>query len=122
LTPLQLQQLQEGVWHSINTGFRTSWEEQALDLYERHCGWELQEWNSKVWEWPFGKVETTTREGTLQPTVQSLQQPAYYVAASYYSRLTLVGVLIISRAHLSKPPDESPNNKRRQPSQMSLTS
>jgi hypothetical protein len=53
LSKEQLATLQEGARHSINTGFGNSWESQALDLYERQCGWEVQERNTEIRMWPF---------------------------------------------------------------------
>jgi hypothetical protein len=46
--------LQEGARHSIHTGFGMAWEDQALDLYERQCGWPVQHRNSQVRVWDFG--------------------------------------------------------------------
>ena len=56
LSAVQLQQLQEGARQTVNTGFGTSWESQALDLYERRCGWEVSDRNAEVRTWPFTKV------------------------------------------------------------------
>lgn len=53
LDPKQLATLEEGARHSIHTGFGTTWETQALDLYERQCGWEVTERNAEVRVWDF---------------------------------------------------------------------
>ncbi len=53
LTPQQLATLEEGARHTIHTGFGTIWESQALDLYEKHCGWEVTERNTEVRVWDF---------------------------------------------------------------------
>ena len=73
LTPTQIQQLQEGARHSVNTGFGKSWEDTALDMYEKQCGWEVRDRNAEIRIWPFAAAET--KVGNIA-TVEA-KQPAY---------------------------------------------
>jgi hypothetical protein len=66
LSVAQLKQLQEGTRYSVNTGFGTTWETNALDVYERQCGWDIYERNGEIRTWSFCKV---TDHSTGQPTV-----------------------------------------------------
>ena len=54
LSARELHILQEGARQSIHTGFGTAWEQEALDLYERQCGWPIEHRNSEVRVWDFG--------------------------------------------------------------------
>ena len=55
LSTKELHVLQEGTRQSIHTGFGTAWEDEALDMYERQCGWPVEHRNSEVRVWDFGK-------------------------------------------------------------------
>ena len=68
LTQHQLKILQEGTREAIDTGCGHSWEEQALDQYERQCGWDVRERNATCKVWDF---ETTTIDNDI-PTVRPL--------------------------------------------------
>mmetsp|Transcript_47300 Transcript_47300/g.143236 ORF Transcript_47300/g.143236 Transcript_47300/m.143236 type:complete len:683 (-) Transcript_47300:470-2518(-) len=57
LTKEEVQQLEEGIRFSIDTGFGTMHEEEALDKYEKLCGWKVRERNSEVREWEFARAE-----------------------------------------------------------------
>jgi hypothetical protein len=57
LTQAELKQLQQGTSHSVNTGFGNTWEDRALDMYERQCGWEVRDRNVEIRTWPFGKAD-----------------------------------------------------------------
>jgi len=54
LSAKELHVLQEGARQSIHTGFGTAWEDEALDMYERQCGWPVEHRNSEVRVWDFG--------------------------------------------------------------------
>jgi len=49
--------LAEGVRHNVNCGFGKAHEENALDLYEKLCGWEVRERNAEFKYWKFVKSE-----------------------------------------------------------------
>ena len=68
LTQHQLQVLQEGTRQAIDTGCGHSWEEQALDQYERQCGWDVRERNATCKVWDF---ESTTIDNDI-PTLRPL--------------------------------------------------
>ena len=68
LTPHQLKVLQEGTREAIDTGCGHSWEEQALDQYERQCGWDVRERNATCKVWDF---ESTTIDNDI-PTLRPL--------------------------------------------------
>lgn len=53
LTSQQLAMLEDGARHCIHTGFGTTWESHALDVYEKQCGWEITERNAQVRIWDF---------------------------------------------------------------------
>lgn len=51
---------QEGVRAAIDTGYGTSHENTALDLYEQQTGWPVTERNAEILQWPVGVVGTNT--------------------------------------------------------------
>ena len=57
LSKTEIAALKDGVSHNVNTGFGTSHEEDALDLYENECGWEVRERNAEVRCLSFAKAE-----------------------------------------------------------------
>jgi hypothetical protein len=57
LNPEELKVLKEGVRSSVDTGYGTYHEDEALNMYERQCGWEVRERNTAVMAWPFAKAE-----------------------------------------------------------------
>jgi len=67
LSKEQLEVLKDGSRHSVYTGFGTKWESDALDLYEKQCGWEVNERNSKLQIWPFER----SGGDTVQPMAPS---------------------------------------------------
>jgi hypothetical protein len=73
LSVAQLKQLQEGTQYSVNTGFGTTWETNAIDVYERQCGWDIYERNGDIRTWPFCKV---TDHLTGPPTVIPMAEAA----------------------------------------------
>ena len=60
LTQHQIKQLEQGVSDTVNTGFGTYWENQALDQYEKSCGWKVRQRNEELRIWRFSK----TNDGT----------------------------------------------------------
>ncbi|CAJ1954481.1 unnamed protein product [Cylindrotheca closterium] len=57
LTRSQIQQLEQASKHSVNTGFGTCWEDQALDMYEKQFGYEVRARNEEIKIWPFVRVD-----------------------------------------------------------------
>jgi hypothetical protein len=55
LSKVELKQLEEAARDSVNTGFGNAWEDKALDMYERQCGWEVRDRNVEVRTWSFRK-------------------------------------------------------------------
>jgi hypothetical protein len=75
----EMKTLQEGVRSSVDTGFGTCHEEEALDLYERQCGWEVRERNATIMAWPFCKAGDTVApmsEATRARTLTSVASSA----------------------------------------------
>ena len=68
LTKVELKQLEESARDSVNTGFGNAWEDKALNMYERQCGWEVRDRNVEVRTWSFRK------DGDLSVTPMA---PAY---------------------------------------------
>eukprot|EP00980_Cylindrotheca_fusiformis_P023922 scaffold11212_cov121-Cylindrotheca_fusiformis.AAC.1 len=60
LSASQIRQLQKGSQHSINTGFGTCWESQALDMYAEKYGCDVRARNEVIKVWPFKKSGNKT--------------------------------------------------------------
>jgi hypothetical protein len=66
----EIKVLKEGVRSSVDTGYGTFHEDEALDMYEQQCGWEVRERNAAIMAWPFCKAEDVTSDSQVeQPTV-----------------------------------------------------
>ena len=57
LKPEQLLQLKKATRSWVDTGFGTYHEDNALDLYEKKCGWEVRDRNEAILSWPFATSE-----------------------------------------------------------------
>lgn len=75
LTQHQLQILQEGTRQAIDTGCGHSWEEQALDQYERQCGWEVRERNATCKVWDFATLDNDNEQPTIRPLGPARAKP-----------------------------------------------
>ena len=53
--------------HSINTGFGTKWETEAIDLYQRKVGWIVEKRNVEIRTWPFQLDENNNGIPTVKP-------------------------------------------------------
>jgi hypothetical protein len=80
LLPKELKVLQEGARSAVDTGYGTAHEDGALDLYEKQCGWPVEQRNAEIREWPFVRLEDAKprlgQENDLsveQPTVVPLE-------------------------------------------------
>lgn len=62
LNPEEIKVLKEGVRSSVDTGYGTYHEDEALNMYERQCGWEVRDRNAAVVAWPFAKAEDVCSE------------------------------------------------------------
>lgn len=70
LNPDELRILQEGVRSSVDTGFGTFHEDEAMNLYEKQCGWEVRHRNSQIMAWSFGRSEDLSPDATdTRPTL-----------------------------------------------------
>jgi hypothetical protein len=66
----EIKVLKEGVRSSVDTGYGTFHEDEALDMYEQQCGWEVRERNAAIMAWPFCKAEDVFLDSLVeQPTV-----------------------------------------------------
>ena len=52
--------LLDGVRYNVNTGYGKAHEENALDIYEKQCGWEVRERNAERKCWKFMRMEDST--------------------------------------------------------------
>lgn len=68
LSENELKLLQEGVRSTIDTTFGQHHEDEALDLFEKSCGWQVRERNMNIMAWPFIKSEDCTEPSNV-PTV-----------------------------------------------------
>lgn len=88
LTAAELSVLREGVRDSVNTGYGNSHEEEALNMYEKQCGWEVNDRNEHVMAWPFVKAEDLEDTGNTL-TVVPLSQASPYLRQSDRSTTNL---------------------------------
>jgi|UniRef100_A0A8J9SH23 hypothetical protein len=65
----QLKTLQEGTRSAVDTGYGTHHEANALNLYEKQCGWEVRERNAEIRNWPFARREDIA---SASETIQGL--------------------------------------------------
>jgi hypothetical protein len=74
LSRQEISQLVEGTRNYVNTGFGTHNEGDALDLFEKKCGWEIKERNSALLYWPFLRAEDMRDidQGDCEKTVVAL--------------------------------------------------
>lgn len=128
LNDAELKDLQDRVRHSVNTGYGTFHEEEALNMYERMCGWPVTERNEEIMCWPFIKVApaAATIDGAVGnssiSTANDILQPAATVvvpsrkASPLYP---LAAVAATSLEHTRKRPrerkHESSSNKIERP-------
>lgn len=78
----QIELLAERTRQSIDTGCGHSWENDALDQYEKQCGWEVYERNVECRVWHFQATEkewgcTSTTTGMQQKKTLQAVGPAY---------------------------------------------
>jgi len=66
LSKAEVKQLSEGIEFNVNTGFGKIHENDALDFYERKCGWEITERNDDMKCWKFKR----SRERNVNSVVQ----------------------------------------------------
>ena len=57
LSPEEIKRLAEGTRSYVDTGFGTHHEDDALNLFEKQCGWEVRERNASILNWPFARAE-----------------------------------------------------------------
>jgi hypothetical protein len=70
----ELKVLSEGARSAVDTGYGTAHEDGALDLYEKQCGWPVEQRNAEVREWPFVRLEDA-KLGPDQESVTRVEQP-----------------------------------------------
>ncbi|EEC48531.1 predicted protein [Phaeodactylum tricornutum CCAP 1055/1] len=63
----QLKTLQEGTRSAVDTGYGTHQEDDALNLYEKQCGWEVRERNAEIRNWPFARREDIVPQLETKP-------------------------------------------------------
>lgn len=67
----------------VNTGFGTGHESDAIDLYEKECGWEVRERNSELMEWPFRR---STCDSKNLDGIKGNAEPISYASSSGHLR------------------------------------
>ncbi|KAI2489471.1 hypothetical protein MHU86_25111 [Fragilaria crotonensis] len=70
----ELKRLEEGSRSYVDTGFGTSHEDSALDLFQRQCGWEVRDRNASIINWPFARSEDVgyvAEEPTVVPLAEA---------------------------------------------------
>jgi hypothetical protein len=70
----ELKVLSEGARSAVDTGYGTAHEDGALDLYEKQCGWPVEQRNAEVREWPFVRLEDA-KLGPGQENIMRVEQP-----------------------------------------------
>jgi len=71
LTPREFERLREGSRSAVDTGYGTCHEDDAIDLYESKCGWEVRNRNDEIRSWPFRIARGTQQDGAV-PTVEPM--------------------------------------------------
>lgn len=66
LNQSELKQLSEGIRQNVNTGYGKVNEDDALNMYEKACGWEVNERNEVFRIWNF-KRHTINNIATVEP-------------------------------------------------------
>lgn len=66
LNQSELKQLSEGIRHNVNTGYGKINEDDALNMYEKTCGWEVHARNEEFRIWNF-KRHTINNLATVEP-------------------------------------------------------
>lgn len=66
LNQSELKQLSEGIRHNVNTGYGKVNEDDALNMYEKACGWEVHVRNEEFRIWNF-KRHTINDIETVEP-------------------------------------------------------
>jgi hypothetical protein len=66
LNPAELKVLQEGVRTAIDTGHGIFHEDDALDLYEKQCGFTVRERNAEIRSWPFARTTDAVPLGNAE--------------------------------------------------------
>jgi len=56
----EIKKLAEGARRYVDTGFGTHHEDDALNLFEKKCGWKVRERNVSILNWPFLRVGDVT--------------------------------------------------------------
>jgi len=97
ITENELTTLQKGVQQLVNRGYGTFHEQEAMDMYERQCGWEIRERNSVMVKWPFIRSEdvlqhqhniTTTKSSSEHPIIQESQRTVVPLTSAIKSEIT----------------------------------
>jgi hypothetical protein len=89
----ELKVLSEGARSAVDTGYGTAHEDGALDLYEKQCGWPVEQRNAEIREWPFVRLEDA-KLGHGQENVTRVEQPTVVPLETAFSgfRKPTVGV------------------------------
>jgi hypothetical protein len=74
LNKKEMKVLSEGARSAVDTGYGTAHEDGALDLYEKQCGWPVEQRNAEVREWPFVRLEDA-KLGPGQENATRVEQP-----------------------------------------------
>ena len=76
----ELKRLEEGSRSYVDTGFGTSHEDSALNLFQRQCGWEVRDRNASIINWPFVRsedVDCAAEEPTVVPLAEASAREPY---------------------------------------------
>jgi hypothetical protein len=97
ITENELTIIQKGVQQLVYRGYGTFHEQEAMDMYERQCGWEIRERNSVMVKWPFIRSEdvrqhqdntNTTTSSSENPIIQGSQQTVVPLTSAIKSQIT----------------------------------
>lgn len=66
----ELKMLEKGVVQLVYRGYGTFHEQEAIDLYEKKCGWEIRERNAVMMKWPFIRSEEVITNSTAEEFIQ----------------------------------------------------
>ena len=78
LKPEQFKKLKEGTRSLVDTSFGTHHENDALNLYEKQCGWDVRDRNEAIVSWPFATTEVGLYN-SVEPMDVAKERSPYHV-------------------------------------------
>ncbi len=94
LTPNEIKVLLDALNHNVNTGYGKFHEDDALDLYEKQCGWEVGERNSEKKYWKFQKAELSCGAVSASASASASASNSTNKSKSIEPTMTMVSTVV----------------------------